>query len=112
MAKANPAQFLKDFPSLPEKSKKVCLSEAVPALMTALEPAEAIAAIKQQLDALPQKDHKDVFLAMFNAALWHPSGEQAVQDMLNSLPEGPKRKSLEDEFEKERFTGKSEDPLQ
>ena len=42
MAKANPAQFLKDFPSLPEKSKKVCLSEAVPALMTALEPAEAI----------------------------------------------------------------------
>ena len=112
MAKANPAQFLKDFPSLPENSKKVCLSEAVPALMTALEPAEAIAAIKQQLDALPQKDHKDIFVAMFNAALWHPSGEQAVQDMLNSLPEGPERKSLEDKFEKERFSGKSEDPLQ
>ncbi len=112
MAKANPAQFLKDFPALPEKSKKVCLSEAVPSLMTALEPAEAIAAVKQQLDALPQKDHKDVFLVMFNAALWHPSGEQAVQEMLNSLPEGPERTSLEEEFEKARVSGMREDPLQ
>ena len=112
MAQANPAQFLKDFPALPEKSKKVCLSEAVPALMMALEPAEAIAAMKQQLDALPQKDRKDVFLVMFNAALWHPSGEQAVQEMLNSLREGPERTSLEEEFEKARFSGMREDPLQ
>ncbi len=109
MAKANPAQFLKDFPSLPENSKKFCLSGAVPALMTALEPAEAVAAVKQALDALPQKDHEHVFLAMFNAALWHPSGEQAVQDMLNSLPEGPERKSLEEEFEKAKFSGASDE---
>ena len=112
MAKANPAQFLKDFPSLPEKNKKDCLREAVPALMAALEPAEAIAAIKHQLDALPQKDHEEVFLAMLNASLWHPSGEQAMQEMLNSLPDGLERKSLEEEFEKARFSVSSEDPLQ
>ena len=49
---------------------------------------------------------------MLNASLWHPSGEQAMQEMLNSLPDGLERKSLEEEFEKARFSVSSEDPLQ
>lgn len=112
MAKANPAQFMNDLSSFPEGLRKECLEWGLPGLMAALEPAAAIAAVIRQLNSIPIKYHNEVLQRVFSAAMLHPTGDQSVRQMLNSLPEGPERQALTQKFNSMWLSATREDPLQ